>query len=165
MRDRLPSHSRGHLRTAATGDMVSPVLAILEINTQYQVFGLLHILCAITAFGPLFFYPRMQRAGETQAIAALHMKLVFPSLILLWVLGMGMAGFGKFALAEMHWLTGSIAIWVAMVAVSWFLIRPAIADAGEAATKKMAAGVGVTHLLLVIALFLMVFKPGGIVLK
>lgn len=146
-------------------DIVRPVIAILDINTQYQVFGLLHILCAISAFGPLFLYPRMQRAGETQAIAALHMKLVFPSLILLWVLGMGMAGFGKFDLAEMHWLTGSIAIWIAMVAVSWFLIRPAIGDSSEGATKKMAAGIGSTHLLLVIALFMMVFQPGGIVLK
>lgn len=141
------------------------MLAILEINTQYQVFGLLHILCAIAAFGPLFLYPRMQRAGETQAIAALHMKLVFPALILLWILGMGMAGFGKFALGEMHWLTGSIAIWIAMVAVSWFLIKPAIGDTSEAATKKLSAGVGVTHLLLVVALFLMVFQPGGIVTK
>lgn len=141
------------------------MLAVLEINTQYQVFGLLHILCAIAAFGPLFLYPRMQRAGETQAIAALHMKLVFPALILLWVLGMGMAGFGKFALAEMHWLTGSIAIWVAMVAVSWLLIKPAIGDSSEAATKKLSAGIGVTHLLLVVALFLMVFQPGGVVIK
>jgi len=141
------------------------MFAILHINTQYQVFGLLHILCAIAAFGPLFLYPRMQRAGETQAIAALHMKLVFPALILLWVLGMGMAGFGKFALAEMHWLTGSIVIWIAMVAVSWLLIKPAIDDSSEAATKKMSAGIGITHLLLVVALFLMVFQPGGVVLK
>ncbi len=141
------------------------MFAILDINTQYQVFGLLHILCAIAAFGPLFLYPRMQRAGETQAIAALHMKLVFPALILLWVLGMGMAGFGKFALAEMHWLTGSIAIWIAMVAVSWLLIKPAIGDSSEAATKKLSAGIGITHLLLVVALFLMVFQPGGVVVK
>jgi hypothetical protein len=141
------------------------MLAVLEINTQYQVFGLLHILCAIAAFGPLFMYPRLQRAGETQAVAALHMKLVFPALVLLWVLGMGMAGFGKFALAEMHWLTGSIAIWIVMVAVSWLLIKPAIGDTSEAATKKLSAGIGVTHLLLVVALFLMVFQPGGVVLK
>ncbi len=145
--------------------IVPGVIAILDINTQYQVFGLLHVLCAIIAFGPLFLYPRLQRAGETQTVAALHMRLVFPALIVLWVLGMGMAGFGEFALAEMHWLTGSIAVWVAMVAVSWFLIRPALTDSGEDARKKMAAGIGVTHLLLVVALFLMVFQPGGVVVK
>jgi hypothetical protein len=141
------------------------MFAILEINTQYQIFGMLHVLCAIVAFGPLFLYPRLQRAGETQAVAALHMKLVFPALTLMWVLGMGMAGFGKFALGEMHWLTGSIAIWVAMMAISWFLIKPSLTDTSDDAKKKMSAGIGSTHLLLVVALYLMVFQPGGIVLK
>ena len=139
------------------------MFAIQEFNVQYQIFGLLHVLCAIVAFGPLFLYPRLQRAGETQAVAALHMKLVFPALTLLWVLGMGMAGFGKFKLAEMHWLTGSIAIWAAMMAVSWFLIKPSLTDTSDDARKKMAAGIGSTHLLLVVALYLMVFQPGGIV--
>lgn len=141
------------------------MFGVLDFNVQYQIFGLLHILCAIAAFGPLFLYPRLQRAGETQAVAALHMKLVFPALTLMWVLGMGMAGFGKFALAEMHWLTGSIAIWVAMMAISWFLIKPSLTDTSEDARKKMAAGIGSTHLLLVVALYLMVFQPGGIVVK
>ena len=67
------------------------MFAVLDFNVQYQIFGLLHVLCAIAAFGPLFLYPRLQRAGETQAVAALHMKLVFPALTLMWVLGMGMA--------------------------------------------------------------------------
>jgi hypothetical protein len=141
------------------------MLAVLEISNTYQVFGLLHILCAIAAFGPLFLYPRLQRAGETQAVAAMHMKFVFPALTLLWVLGMGMAGIGKFALAEMHWLTGSIAIWVAMMAVSWFLIKPSLADTSDDARKKLSAGIGTTHLLLVVALFLMIFQPGGVVIK
>ena len=141
------------------------MFAILEISTTYQLLGFLHILCAIVAFGPLFFYPRLQRAGETKAVAELHMKLVFPALIGVWVIGMGMAGVGKFAMAEMHWLTGSIAVWAAMTAASWFFIKPALTDGSEDAAKKMAAGIGITHLLLVIALYLMVFKPGGIVLK
>lgn len=141
------------------------MLAVLEISTTYQLLGLAHILCAVAAFGPLFLYPRLHRAGETEAIAALHMRLVFPALTLLWVLGMGMAGVGEFDLAEMHWLTGSIAIWVAMMAISWFLIRPALTDAGDDARTKLAAGIGSTHLLLVVALYLMVFQPGGVVIK
>jgi len=44
--------------------------------------------------------------------------------------------------------------------VSWFLIRPAITDPSEKATSMLAAGTGITHLLLVVALWLMVFKPG-----
>lgn len=125
------------------------------------MFGLLHVIAAIGAFGPLFFYPRLQRAGETQAMAALHMRFVFPSLVALWVLGMGMAGIGEYNLAETWWMTGSILIWLVVLVVSWFLIRPAITDGGESARAKMSAGVGVTHLALVAALYLMVFQPGG----
>lgn len=141
------------------------MLAVLEINTGYQILGLLHILAAIAAFGPLFLYPRLQRAGETQAIAALHMRLVFPALVLLWVLGMGMAGVGEYDMAETWWMTGSILLWIVVLAVSWFLIRPALKDTSDGARSKMAAGIGVTHLLLVVALYLMIFQPGGSVFK
>jgi hypothetical protein len=141
------------------------MLAILEINTGYQILGLLHILAAIVAFGPLFLYPRLQRAGETQTIAFLHMRLVFPALVLVWVLGMGLAGVGEYDLAETWWVTVSIVIWLAILAVSWFLIRPAVKDAGDAARSKMGAGIGITHLLMIVALYMMIFQPGGTVLK
>jgi len=101
----------------------------------------------------------MQRAGETSAMAALHLKFVFPALILLWVVGMGMAGVNKFALAEMWWVTITIALWIGSVAVSWFLIRPAISDTSDDAKKKMSMGIGITHLILVASLVLMIFKP------
>jgi hypothetical protein len=141
------------------------VLAILPISTTYQIFGLLHVLAAICAFGPLFLYPRMHRAGETQAIAKMHMRFVFPSLVVLWVLGMGMAGIGKYDLAETHWVSAAIVVWLVALVVSWFLIRPSISDTGEAAGKKMNAGIGVTHLTLIVGLWLMIFQPGGTTLK
>ncbi|MDG1188511.1 MAG: hypothetical protein P8N13_08640 [Ilumatobacter sp.] len=130
-----------------------------ESQNFVKILYFVHILSIIAAFGPLFLYPRMQRTGETSAMAALHMKLVFPALILLWVVGMGMAGVNKFALAEMWWITITIALWVIAVAVSWFLIKPAIGDTSEVATKKLSAGIGVTHLILAISLVLMIFKP------
>ena len=130
-----------------------------ESQTLVKLLYLVHILSIVAAFGPLFMYPRMQRAGETSAMAALHMKLVFPALILLWVVGMGMAGVNKFALAEMWWITITIALWIGSVAVSWFLIRPAIGDTSDDAKKKMSMGIGITHLILVISLVLMIFKP------
>ena len=130
-----------------------------ESQTLVKLLYLIHVLSIVAAFGPLFLYPRMQRAGETSAMAALHMKLVFPALILLWVVGMGMAGVNKFALAEMWWITITIALWVGTVAVSWFLIRPAISDTSDNAKKKMSMGIGITHLTLVASLVLMIFKP------
>jgi|TARA_R110002110_G_scaffold246435_4_gene462842 hypothetical protein len=137
------------------------VIAIFlnESQTLVKLLYLVHVLSILAAFGPLFLYPRMQRAGETSALAALHMKLVFPALILLWVVGMGMAGVNKFALAEMWWITITIALWVGSVVVSWFLIRPAIIDTTDAAKKKMSMGIGITHLILVASLVLMIFKP------
>lgn len=130
-----------------------------ESQTLVKLLYLVHVLTIVAAFGPLFLYPRMQRAGETSAMAALHMKLAFPALILLWVVGMGMAGVNKFALAEMWWITITIALWIGTVAVSWFLIRPAISDTSDNAKKKMSMGIGITHLTLVASLVLMIFKP------
>jgi hypothetical protein len=130
-----------------------------ESQTLVKLLYLVHVLSIVAAFGPLFLYPRMQRAGETSAMAALHMKLVFPALILLWVVGMGMAGVNKFALAEMWWITITIALWIGSVAVSWFLIRPAIGDTSDDAKKKMSMGIGITHLILAASIVLMIFKP------
>ncbi|MEJ6721707.1 hypothetical protein [Ilumatobacter sp.] len=130
-----------------------------ESQTLVKLLYLIHVLSIVAAFGPLFLYPRMQRAGETSAMATLHLKFVFPALILLWVVGMGMAGVNKFALAEMWWITITIALWIGSVAVSWFLIRPAISDTSDDAKKKMSMGIGITHLILVASLVLMIFKP------
>jgi hypothetical protein len=137
------------------------VIAIFQAEnfTLYRLLYLVHILAIVAAIGPLFLYPRMQRAGETQAIAALHMKLVFPGLVVLWVAGMGMAGVAKFSLGEMHWITSTIALWLIALLASWFLIRPAIGDGSPDARKKMSMGVGITHLIFVISLVLMIFKP------
>jgi hypothetical protein len=138
------------------------VIAILESNdTVTQLLYFVHILSAIAAFGPLFLYPRMQRAGETSAMAALHMKLVFPALVLLWVVGMGMAGVNKFSLGGTWFVSITILLWVVALAVSWFLIKPAVADTSEEARKKMSMGIGITHLIVVVSLYFMIFKPWG----
>ncbi len=148
---------------AATGrDSVTHVIAIWDAadnQTLYEILYMVHLISIVAAFGPLFLYPRMKRAGEVSAIAALHMKLVFPALVLLWVAGMGMAGIGKFSLGEMHWITITIALWLVALAVSWFLIRPAISDESDDAVKKMSMGIGITHLVFVVSLWLMIFKP------
>ena len=141
-----------------------PVLAILtpENNDLYRLLHLVHILAAIIAFGPLFFYPKLQRAGQTAEVAKLHMRLVFPALVLLWVAGMGMAGVGKISLAGTPFITATILLWLIALAISWFMIRPALADNSDDDTRRiMAAGVGITHLILVVSLYLMIFKPGG----
>jgi len=137
------------------------VLAILDISTGYQLLGFLHILAAVVAFGPLFIYPSMQRAGAGADVARLHLRVSFPALVLVWLLGMAMVGFSDEAVELSEtWVLLSIVAWVVLVTVSWYLVRPALTDGGESARSKLAAGIGTTHLLMVVVLYLMVFKPG-----
>jgi hypothetical protein len=143
------------------------VTAILLDTFPYRLLALLHILSAVVAFGPVFLYPGLRKAGETRTIATMHMRMTFPALVVLWVLGMGLAGLSKpegasdpvYSMSQ-AWLSLSIVNWVILIAVSWFLIRPAITDTSEAGTSKLAAGVGITHLGLIVGLVLMVWKPG-----
>ena len=64
------------------------MLAVLDLGFGYKLMALLHILTAVVAFGPLFLYPGLRKAGETATMASLHMKMTFPALVLLWVFGM-----------------------------------------------------------------------------
>jgi uncharacterized membrane protein len=138
------------------------VLAIFPISTGYQLLGLLHVLAVIAAFGPLFFYPSLQRTGQTDTLAKLHLRLVLPSLTLAWVFGMGLVGTSDDAIEMSEaWIVIALACWVVLMLLSWFLIRPALTDTSEAARGRLAMAVGITHLLLVVLLYLMVFKPGS----
>jgi hypothetical protein len=140
---------------------VPRVFAVLLDSTGYRIMALLHIVSAVVAFGPLFLYPGLRKAGETTTIASMHMRMTFPALIALWVLGMGLAGMSDdvYKMSQ-TWLLLSILVWLGLVAVSWFLIKPAIGDTSESAAGKLAAGTGLTHLGLVVGLILMIWKPG-----
>ena len=145
------------------GDLASDaVLAIFPISTGYELLGLLHILTVVIAFGPLFFYPSLQRAGAGATVAKLHLRLSLPALALAWVLGMGLVGMSDDAIEMTEtWIVLALVGWVVLMVVSWFLVRPSLADASEAARSRLAMGIGITHLLLIVQLYLMVFKPGS----
>lgn len=137
------------------------MLAIYPISTGYEILGLLHILAAIVAFGPLFVYPGLHRAGELTTIAKLHMRMTFPALVLVWVLGMGLVGMSdKTFEVSQTWIVLATIAWALTLAVSWFLIRPAVTDDSPKARSQLAMGTGISHVLLVVALYLMIFKPG-----
>ena len=137
------------------------MFAVLLDTFGYRTMALVHILAAVVAFGPLFLYPGLRRAGATSTLASMHMRMTFPALVVRWVAGMGLAGMSEdvYELTQ-PWLSLSILLWVILIVVSWFLIRPAIDDQSEAATKKFSAGVGITHVGLVVGLVLMIWKPG-----
>jgi UDP-N-acetylmuramyl pentapeptide phosphotransferase/UDP-N-acetylglucosamine-1-phosphate transferase len=140
---------------------VTAMLAIYPISTGYQIMALLHIAAAVVAFGPLLVYPTLREAAP-QRLAKLHMTMSFPALLLLWVLGMGMAGMSDdtFKVSQ-TWMVLAIIDWAILMVVSWFLIKPAITDSSEPARAKFSAGVGITHLGMVVGLILMIWKPGS----
>lgn len=127
----------------------------------YRILLMLHVLAAVVAFGPLFVYSSLRRAGATQTIAALHLRLSFPALVAVWVLGMGLIGTSDEVWEfSQTWIVLSIIGWVLLMTASWFLVRPALSDSSDAAAGRLGMGIGVTHLLVVVMLYLMVFKPG-----
>jgi uncharacterized membrane protein len=138
------------------------VLAIYPLSDGYRFLGLLHIAAVIAAFGPLLVYPTLRASGDSARLARLYLYLSFPALTLVWVLGMGMVGVSD-KVVEMSetWIVLSIVGWVILMAIGWFLIRPAITDRSQGADKRFSAGVGATHLLMIVILILMVFKPGS----
>ena len=130
-------------------------------SNGYRIVEMLHILSAVVAFGPIFLYPTLHRAGQSATIAKLHLRMSLPALGLLWLLGMALSGMSdEVYKVSQTWLMLSIINWVILMVVSWFLIRPSLTDASDAARSKLAMGSGITHLLLVVGLYLMVFKPG-----
>ena len=143
------------------------MLAIWDFSIGYQILGLLHIAAAVVAFGPLLVYPTLKEAAP-QRLAKLHMTITFPALVALWVFGMGLAGMSKpdgadeivFKMSQ-TWLVLAIVVWAILMVVSWFLIRPAITDTSESARSKFSAGVGITHLGMIVGLILMIWKPGS----
>lgn len=140
---------------------MTSVLAIWDFSVGYQVMGLVHIVAAVAAFGPMLVYPTL-RATDPARLAKLHMAISFPALVVLWVVGMGMAGMSEdnFKMSQ-TWLVLAIVDWAILMVVSFFLIKPAITDTSESARSKFAAGTGITHLGMVVGLVLMIWKPGA----
>jgi uncharacterized membrane protein len=137
------------------------VLALTVTTTGFRLLAILHILAAIVAFGPLFVYPSLQRAGAGATLAKLQLRLVLPALAVTGILGFALVGSSDdvFSMSQ-TWVVLAIIGWVILLVVSWFLIRPAMTDTSAAARGRLASGVGITHLLLIVTLYLMVFKPG-----
>jgi uncharacterized membrane protein len=130
-------------------------------GTFYKILLVLHILAVIGAFGPLFLYGRVARTGSTAEMARFHMRSAFPPLVFIFVFGMGLIGLsdGNYSFGQ-TWIILSFLIWAVLVAVSWFMVRPALRDESDRARSRLAAGIGITHLGMVVAVALMVFRPG-----
>lgn len=120
---------------------------------------LLHILSAIVAFGALFSQPLVGREnpGSSASFAKVGTLIQAPALLVLLVSGVlsAIAGPGESIMGQ-TWVSAGFVVWFAMAVVLYLLIN--------AHRKESASAVplgGVMHLLLVIGLILMIWKPGA----
>ncbi|TFD02520.1 DUF2269 family protein [Cryobacterium sinapicolor] len=142
----------------------------------------LHIVSGVFIVGPMAILPmtamRSMRAGEAGQVASLAKSTnIFTLLSVLVVFfGFGALGFRDNASFASTWVWLSIVLYAAALAISLFLVIPAMKSASEllaeqsasgtrvAGTKvagysRVAMGSGIASLLLVAVVVLMVVKP------
>ena len=145
------------------------VLAALN-STGYKIVLLIHVLAVIVGFAPLWLTPvmiRLTAAGDKAAADGLEVSILrfsLPGIGLAGILGFGLAGMSEkvFKMSQ-TWLSIAAVLWVVLLALLFFVARPAIKafrDGDAAARGRIMMGTGISHLILVVTLYLMIFKPG-----
>jgi uncharacterized membrane protein len=144
-------------------------------STAYNIMLLLHILAVVVAFAPSFVWPfvsvRLKKQGQPvgSTIAALtagsSMKIYGPALALAGVFGFGLSGMseGVWELSE-PWLSAAMLLWFISLGVVFGLMAPAekrLAAGDQSVEKLLSMSGGILHLVLVVQLYLMIFKPGA----
>jgi uncharacterized membrane protein len=145
------------------------VLAALN-STGYKIVLLIHVLAVIVGFAPLWLTPvmiRLTAAGDKAAADGLEVSILrfsLPGIGLAGILGFGLAGMSEkvFKMSQ-AWLSIAAVLWVVLLALLFFVARPAIKafrDGDAAARGRIMMVTGISHLILVVTLYLMIFKPG-----
>lgn len=116
----------------------------------------LHILSAVIAFGVLFAQPMVARmAGPSgEAFAKVGMTIQAPALVVLLGSGIGAMYAIGYSFAD-PWVSIAFTVWIAMAVVLFFLVRAQ--RSGSKAVQPLTGGM---HLLLVVALWSMIWQPG-----
>lgn len=128
-------------------------------TTGYKILLLVHVLSVVVAFGGNFVQPMLARAGNVsdEAFGKAVLFIQLPAVILMWVAGMGLVGMSDDVIEMTQtWIAVALVVFVA-AAVLLFLIGRAY-RAGS--TAAVPAFTGVLHVLLVVGLYLMIWKPG-----
>ena len=139
-------------------------------GTGYHIVLLLHVLTVIVGFAPLWLTPvmiRLTAAGDKAAADGLEVSILrfsLPGIGIAGILGFGLAGMSeKYFKMSQAWLSIAAVLWIVLLAVLFFVARPAIKafrDGDVAARGRIMMATGIGHLILVVMLYLMIFKPG-----
>jgi uncharacterized membrane protein len=155
------------------------VLAALE-DTTYHLLLLLHIVSVIVAFAPASTHPLLEARFRREEGAAGAQRLYghavkntravyFPALIAAGLFGGALIGASKTNgevvwKFEQTWVWLGIVVWVGLCGVVAGLIWPAekkLAAGDESAASRLSAGGGLATILVLVQLYLMIFKPGA----
>ena len=140
-------------------------------STGYNIVLLLHVLAVIIGFSPLWLAPvliRLTANGDKAAADGLEISILrfsLPGIGLAGILGFGLAGMSdKVYKMSQTWISIAAVLWIVLLAVLFFVARPAIKafrDGDAAARGRIMMATGIGHLILVVMLYLMIFKPGA----
>lgn len=156
-------------------------MVIAEIgSTPYRIMLLIHIASAVVAFAPAFVWPfvsvKLKKAGEpvgptlSRLAGGNTLKIHGPAYVVTGFVGFGLAGMSgeingeKVFSMSQTWLSVAALLWFVGMGVMFGLINPAEKKAAEgdaAAEKQLSMFNGILHLILFVALYLMIWKPGG----
>lgn len=143
-------------------------------STGYNIMLLIHILSAFVAFAPAFVWPfvsmRLRQTGEpvgptmSRLAGGNSLKIHGPAFVVMGFVGFGLAGMSeKVYSVSQTWLSIAAVLWFAGMGIFFGLLHPAekrAAQGDEKAEKQIAMFSGILHLIVVVALYLMVWKPG-----
>lgn len=150
----------------------------------YDVVLTIHILAVVIAFGVVFSYPvldawfRRAVPGDVAALHRLHLALgqrvISPAMVVVLVAGLYLALQDPWSLAD-PWISATFAILIVLFGLMGAVLTPAdrrlakLAESGggeagddyERERRRADAFGGLALLLVVVATFLMVAKPGA----
>ena len=143
-------------------------------DTGYNIVLLLHILTAMAAFAPMFVNPFL--AAQADSLDPVHKRQVLgflvqngrrvylPALVVAGLLGFALAGMSSdvFKMSQ-GWLIASILVWLGLNGVLHGVVAPAekaMAYGDDSACVLASAGGGLATILMIVMLYLMIFKPG-----
>ncbi len=144
----------------------------------YRLFLLLHLLSVVVGFGPWvlngFFPNRALKAGDAEGRAINGVNFEVSRFSQFGMYGVLVFGFAALGAAQKHTIEASDA-WVAIGLVCWVLAVGALHGLVLPAQRKLAAGDGdraaltqrqslgaaAINVLLVIAVIVMIWEPGG----
>ena len=127
-------------------------------STGYKVLLIVHVLAIVVAFGVNFVTPILSRASDALApsFAKIAKTLQLPSLAIAFVAGMGLIGMSddQWKMSQ-AWVSIAFVVVIAAAVVVFLLAR-----AHETGAKTVPMLNGILHLLLLVGLYAMIFKPG-----